>query len=138
MEREEKMKSKHMLVAVLLAFVIFATGGKKEPAPPADSVQTESGGPAAPEATKEASAKAEKGAFTMDIDLEKTVADLKAQAEKMDIESLKAVAVKYKTAIAEKETELKTLMEKLSAIPLQEKMGKEAQALGTDIKNLTD
>jgi hypothetical protein len=56
----------------------------------------------------------------------------------MDIENLKEVAAKYKEAIAEKETELKAVMDKLSAVPLTEKLGKEAQALTGEIKTLTD
>ena len=74
----------------------------------------------------------------MDIDLENTVADLKAEAAQMDIENLKEVAAKYKEAIAVKETELKAMVDKLSAVPLTEKLGKEAQAITGEIKNLTD
>jgi len=114
------MKTTLMLTAVVLMALILVPGCKKEP------TQTETGTPAAP------------SSFTIDIDLEKTVADLKAEAAKMDVESLKAVAMKYKEAIAGKEAELKTLADKLSAIPLTEKMGKEAQALSADIKTLTD
>lgn len=74
----------------------------------------------------------------MDIDLEKAVADLKAEAAKMDVESLTSVAMKYKDAILEKQAALKPLTDKLAAIPMTEKMGAEAQALTADLKKLTD
>ena len=122
------MKTTLILTAVLLMGLVLMPGCKKEP--PAQPTQTETGTAAAPEATE--------GAFTLEIDLEKAVSDLKAEAAKMDIENLKAVAVKYKAMIAEKEAELKGLMEKLSAIPVTEKLGEEAKALTADITALTD
>jgi hypothetical protein len=89
------------------------------------------------ETVKEATA-AVKESFTMDINLEKTVADLKAEAAKMDVESLTRVAMKYKDAIMDNQAAIKPLMDKLSAIPITQKMGAEAQALTADIKKLTD
>jgi hypothetical protein len=79
-----------------------------------------------------------KEAFTMDIDLDKAVADLKAEAAKMDVEALTNVAMKYKDAIMEKQAALKPLVDKLAAIPIAEKMGTEAKALTAEIKTLTD
>jgi hypothetical protein len=79
-----------------------------------------------------------KESFTMDIDVEKAVADLKAEAANMDVETLISVATKYKDAIVEKQEALKPLMDKLAAIPIAEKMGTEAQALTAEIKTLTD
>jgi len=133
------MKTTLMLTAVVLMTLILTPGCKKEPPAPVKPAPTETGTPAAPEAVKEPVVEAvKKEAFTMDIDLEKAVADLKAEAAKMDIESLQAVAMKYKNAIAEKEAELKTLMDKFSAVPIAEKLSDEAKTLSADIKTLTD
>lgn len=79
-----------------------------------------------------------KESFSMDIDMDKAIADLKAEAARMDLESLTQVASKYKAVLAEKQAEMKTLMDKLAAVPMAEKMGTEAKELTTEIKTLTD
>jgi len=79
-----------------------------------------------------------KESFTTNIDLEKTAGDLKAEAAQMDVASLEEAVVMYKIAIAENKAELKALADKLSAIPLTEKLGKEAQALTSKVEALTD
>lgn len=89
------------------------------------------------EAVKE-TAEALKESLSMDIDLDKTVSDLKAEAAKMDVESLTKIVTKYKDAIAEKQTTLKPLMDKLAAIPMAEKLGADAKSLTAEIKTLTD
>ncbi len=111
---------------------------KRDQPQPTEQTQAETEAPGMLDTVKEAAVEAAKEAFTMEINLEKTVADLKAEAAQMDIESLKKVAGKYREAIAGKETELKALMDKLSAVPLTEKMGKEAQAITGEIKALSD
>ncbi|MEN8128213.1 MAG: hypothetical protein ABFR90_10475 [Planctomycetota bacterium] len=133
------MTTKLILIAVLLTTLVLMPGcSKKDPPQPPEPTQTEgSTQDAAPDTTASAIEKV-KESFTMDVDLEKTVDDLKAEAAKMDVESLKEVATKYKTVITEKEAELKTLMDKLSAVPLTEKMGEEAQALTGEIKTISD
>ncbi len=83
-------------------------------------------------------AEAVKESFTMDIDLDKTVADLKAEAAKMDVKSLTEVALKYKDTILEKQGQLDGLIQKLKAVPMTEKLGADAQAMTTEIKTLTD
>ena len=124
------------LAILLIALVlVFGCSKKDKPQP---SGQPETDAPSTLDTLKEAAVEAVKESFTMEIDLEKTVADLKAEAAQMDIESLKEVATKYKEAMVVKETELKALLEKLSAVPLTEKMGKEAQAITGEIKILTD
>ena len=132
------MKTKLTLTVLLIALALVFGCSKKDQPQPTDQSPTETEAPGMIETVKEAAVEAAKEAFTMDIDLEKTVADLKAEAAQMDIESLKEVATKYKDALAEKETELKALVDKLSAVPLTEKLGKEAQGLTAEIKTLTD
>ena len=132
------MKTKLTLTVLLIASVLMFGCSKKDPPQPPEQVPAGTDAQGTLDTLKEAAVEAVKESFTMDIDLEKTVADLKAEAAQMDIESLQEVAAKYKASITEKQTELKALMEKLSAVPLTEKMGKEAQALTGDIKTLTD
>lgn len=132
------MKIKLSLTVLLVALVLVFGCSKKDQPQPAEQTPTGIDAPGKLDTFKEAAVGTIKESFTMDIDLEKTVADLKAEAAQMDIENLKEVAAKYKEAIAGKETELKALIDKLSAVPLTEKMGKEAQALTGEIKTLTD
>jgi len=70
------------------------------------------------------------------VDESKPIAEIKAEAAKMDVEQLRAVAKKYKYALTARQAEVKKLPESLAKIPLTEKLGKEAQALTADIDNL--
>lgn len=129
------MKTQTMTI-VLLAALVMVWGCSKKDSPPQAGQETEdTQAPGMVESVKDTAAK---DGFSMEIDLEATVADLKAEAAQMDIESLKEVAAKYKETIQTNEAEMKALMEKLSAIPLTEKLGDEAKALTADIKTLTD
>ena len=130
------MKMKLTLTVLLISLVLVFGCSKKDQ--PAGQTSAETETPSAIDNIKEAAVEAAKEAFTMDVDLEKTVADLKAEAAQMDIESLKEVATKYKEMISVKETELEALLDKLKAVPLTQKMGKEAQAITGEIKILTD
>ncbi|MHC4237100.1 MAG: hypothetical protein ACYSSM_02420 [Planctomycetota bacterium] len=132
------MKMKLTQVVLLAALTVVFGCSKKDQPQPTEPASAGTETPGMVEEMKEAAVEAVKEAFTMEVDLEKTVADLKAEAAQMEIESLKEVAAKYKAALAEKETELKALMDKLSAVPLTEKLGKEAQGLTAEIKTLTD
>lgn len=132
------MKTKLTVTVLLIASVLMFGCSKRDQPQPTEQTQAETEAPGMLDTVKEAAVEAAKEAFTMEINLEKTVADLKAEAAQMDIESLKKVAGKYREAIAGKETELKALMDKLSAVPLTEKMGKEAQAITGEIKALSD
>lgn len=137
----------HQILAILLAASLILVGcSKKEPAEPATpsgSDTEESVGimdsmkQAASEKMQEAT-DAVKQSFAMDIDLDKTVSDLKAQADKMSLEDLRAVVTKYKTAITEKQVEIDKITEQLKAIPITEKMGTEAQQLTADLKTLSE
>jgi|GEM_PF-531100 len=140
------------LSIIMLSVVFTASCSKKEePAPPpspTDSQQqahnlTEQMGQSArqtTEAAKEAVTEAVekvKQTFTTTVDLDKSVSALKAEAEQMDIPSLREVAGKYKDAMVAKQDEIKSLTEKLNAVPLTQKLGQEAQQITTDLQGLT-
>ncbi|MHC5173922.1 MAG: hypothetical protein ACYSPJ_09320, partial [Planctomycetota bacterium] len=72
---------------------------KKDTPQPTGETPAETDAPSTLDTVKEAAVEAIKESFTMDVDLEKTVADLKAEAAQMDIENLKEVAAKYKEEI---------------------------------------
>ena len=135
------MKTK--LTFIVLSIVLVAVVGCAKKDPPqsvgkTEQTQAETDTPGTVETLKETAVQVVKESFSMDIDLEKTVANLKTEATQMDVESLKEVATKYKKVIAEKEANLQTLLNKLSAVPLTEKMGKEAQGVTAEIKTLTN
>lgn len=145
------MKTRWMVTLLLITCLVSISGcGKKEPTPPAEPAGREAPGmmdemkQAAGDAVKETTEAAKKAveavkeSFTMDINLDKTVAELKAEAAKMDIAALTQVAKKYKDAIMEKQGALKALTDKLTAIPLTEKAGPQAQGLTAEIKTLTN
>ena len=69
-------------------------------------------------------------------DENKPMADVQAEAAKIDVAQLKAKAVEYKDAIVAKKAEIEKVAAKLKAIPVTEQMGTEAKALQTDIANL--
>ncbi len=70
-------------------------------------------------------------------DSEQPIADVQAEANKMNVEQLKAKAIEYKDAIVAKKAELEKLAAKLQAIPITQQMGAEAKGLQTDIANLS-
>ena len=78
----------------------------------------------------------ETGSGPQKVDENKPIAEIKAEAAKMDVEQLRAIAKKYKDALVAKQAEVKKLTDSLAKIPLTEKLGKEAQALTADIDNL--
>ncbi len=69
-------------------------------------------------------------------DADKPMADVQAEAAKMNVEQLKAKAIEYKDAIVAKKAEIEKVAAKFKEIPIAEKMGAEAKALQTDIENL--
>lgn len=77
------------------------------------------------------------GSGSEKVDENKPISEIKAEAATMDVEQLRAIAKKYKDALVAKKGEVKKLTDSLAAIPLAEKLGKEAQALTADIENLT-
>jgi predicted nucleic acid-binding Zn-ribbon protein len=132
------MKAKLTSTVFLIALVLVLGCSKKDQPQPTEPTQAETAAPAMPETTKEAVVETVKQVFSTDVDLEKTVADLKTEAAQMDVASLKEAAAKYKKMISEKDIELESLMDKLSAIPMTEKLGKEGQALTSEVKTLTN
>ncbi len=136
---------KYVMIAMMIA-CLTVVGCKKKEAPAVPSA------PEAPatstvektveQAVTAAQETAEKAVETVKaaaakINLEASVEQLKAEADKMDVAALKATATTYLDEIKNVQTQLTGKMEKLAAIPLADKMSAEAQALGTDIKNLT-
>lgn len=131
------MKTRWML-AIMLVAVITVTGCKKsEPKAPAEGDNPAEDAPGMVETVKETTSKMV-AEFTKDIDLDKTVEDLKAEAAKMSVDDLRAVAVKYKEAIEKKQVDIDAVAEKLKAIPMTEKLGTEAQDLTKELKTLTE
>ena len=137
---------------VIVLSVAFTTGcsKKEEPVTPPQPTEQQAKGMVeqaaqtakeTTEAVKEAVAPAieeVKQAFTGEVNLDKTVADLKAEAEKMDVASLMQVAGKYKDAILAKQGDFKTISEKLAAIPMAQKLGEESKQLTADAQKLTE
>ncbi|MHC4926908.1 MAG: hypothetical protein ACYTER_06180 [Planctomycetota bacterium] len=131
------MKTRWILAILLIAAISVSGCSKKEPTPPAgdESPAQDTGGMV--ETAKETASKMV-AEFTKDVDLEKTVEQLKTEAAKMSVDDLRAVAVKYKEAIEKKQVDLNAVMKKLQDIPMTEKLGTEAQELTTEMKELTE
>ncbi|HBG77232.1 MAG TPA: hypothetical protein DDW84_00070 [Phycisphaerales bacterium] len=69
-------------------------------------------------------------------DESKPIADVQADAQKMDVAQLTAMATKYKDAITAKKADVDKVMAKIKEIPLADAMGKEAGALKQDVDAL--
>jgi predicted nucleic acid-binding Zn-ribbon protein len=69
-------------------------------------------------------------------DESKPMTEVKAEAEKMNVEQLKAAATKYKDAIVAKKADVQKLMDKVKEVPPMEALGDEAKELKTDIDSL--
>ncbi|MHB9071436.1 MAG: hypothetical protein ACYC54_13850 [Sedimentisphaerales bacterium] len=70
------------------------------------------------------------------VDESKPIADVQADAQKMDVAQLTAMATKYKDAITAKNADVDKVMAKIKEIPLADAMGKEAGALKQDVDAL--
>jgi chromosome segregation ATPase len=70
------------------------------------------------------------------VDESKPVSQVKAESENMNVEQLKAIALKYKEAIQAKEPEIKKVTDKIKEIPIAEALGKEATSLKADLQEL--
>jgi chromosome segregation ATPase len=70
------------------------------------------------------------------VDETKPIAEVKAEAEKMNVEQLKATAQAYRQAIVAKQAELEKVAAKLKDIPVTEALGEEAKSIKTDLENL--
>ena len=70
------------------------------------------------------------------VDLQKTVDQIKAEVEKMDVEQIKAAAMKYKKAIDVKSGEVGALVEKIKAVPATEMLTDEYKGLKGEVDEL--
>jgi len=69
-------------------------------------------------------------------DENKPISEVKAEAEKMDTDGLRAMATVYQKAITAKNSEVEKLTAKLKDIPVTEMLSDEAKELKTDIDDL--
>lgn len=69
-------------------------------------------------------------------DEKKPIAEVKAEAEKMSVKDLRAMATAYKGAITGKKAEVEKLAAKYADIPLAEKLDEKAKNLGSNIDSL--
>lgn len=69
-------------------------------------------------------------------DENKPVSEVKAEADKMSVDKLRSMAVKYKDAIVAKQDEIEKFTGKLKDIPITEKLGTEAKELTSEIEVL--
>ena len=69
-------------------------------------------------------------------DENKPISEVKAEAEKMNTDELRAMAMKYKESITAKKGEIEKVTTKLKGIPVTEMLGEEAKGLKADIDNL--
>lgn len=70
------------------------------------------------------------------VDENKPVSEVKAEAEKMNIEQLRATALKYKEAILAKRGELEKIKTQLTKIPATKMLGEEAKQVMAEIGDL--
>ena len=78
------------------------------------------------------------GGSSATVDETKPLSEVKAEADKLDVEKLKAIAMDYKEAIMAREDEVKKLMDQIKEIPLAQQLTDEAKSLQTDLKELND
>jgi len=71
-------------------------------------------------------------------DENKSVSEVKAEAETMSVEQLRKTAIAYKDAIVAKQGEITKLMEEVKKIPITEMLGEEAKALKADVDDLNE
>ncbi|MCP4257856.1 MAG: hypothetical protein GY774_10060 [Planctomycetes bacterium] len=69
-------------------------------------------------------------------DENKPISEVKAEAEKMDTDGLRAMAMSYKEALTAKKGEVDKLAAKIKDIPVAKMLGQEAKDLKADLANL--
>jgi hypothetical protein len=125
-----------MGLCVLIAGCLLSFAGckkKEEPTTPGAAVKTEAAKPAAPAAPAAATTTAQPAVAASET---APLADVQAEASKMNVDQLKAKAMEYKNLIMSKKATIDQLTAKLKAIPLTDQMGTEAKGLQTDIATL--
>lgn len=71
-----------------------------------------------------------------EVDENKPVSEIKAEVEKLDVEQIKKVAIKYKNAIVAKQGGIDDILKKIKDIPLTQALGEEAKGLKTEMESL--
>ena len=69
-------------------------------------------------------------------DENKSISEIKAEVEKLDIAGLRAKALEYKEAFTAKKSEVDKLAAKIKEIPVADLLGQEAKSLKADLENL--
>lgn len=69
-------------------------------------------------------------------DENRPVAEVKAEAEKMDTAELRSMAMAYKSAFDAKSKESEKLVAKIKEIPVAEMLGEEVKALKTELEKI--
>ena len=69
-------------------------------------------------------------------DENKPLSEVRTEAEKMNVEKLRSMAMEYKEAVLGKKAELEKLADKLKAIPVTKMLGDEAKGLKAEIETL--
>ena len=69
-------------------------------------------------------------------DENKPLSEVRAEAEKMNVEKLRSMAMEYKEAVLGKKAELEKLAGELKAIPVTKMLGDEAKGLKAEIEAL--
>lgn len=70
-------------------------------------------------------------------DENKPVSEVKAEAEKLDLDQLKAMAATYKQAMADKTAEISKVAEQLKEISITKMVGEEAKAIRAEMSDLS-
>jgi len=69
-------------------------------------------------------------------DENKPISEVQAEAAKMNVQDLKAMAMSYKDAIEAKKVDVENLAAKLKGIPVAQLLGEKAKQLKADIDSL--
>jgi len=72
------------------------------------------------------------------INATRPLTEIKAEAENLNLEQLKATALKYKEAISAKTAELQPLVEKFKQLPLSKKLSTEGLQIKEDIASVSE
>jgi len=67
----------------------------------------------------------------------KPISEVKAEAEQMDVDALRAQAVAFKDSILAKQKDLEKINEQLKQIPVTELLGEKAKTLKTEVETVT-
>jgi hypothetical protein len=72
---------------------------------------------------------------TINADENKPISEVKAEADQMSLQGLRAAAVAYKAAVQAKKAEVEQLVVKFRELPMEEMFGEEAKKLQTEIES---